>query len=369
MEKEMPSAPKTATRGDGVSFAQYSERERLRAKFTVSGSSVLFEPQECVSISNYVHGLGTLSVVSGDRTEYQEQVSNLSAKEICDIASRAAGDKRTVIFNGVGWGGGSTYIVESRSATGERQRHLIAVIRDKMARASPGTLGSLSGIGNATDPIAAVLKEATEEVLLSTQSGNVLVPRFSNRFGLYNDLIRADVSENGLLMGLNPTDFGVYMGELRYPQALNGFSMRALFNYDLTDADRPRFNSFEVGLGPIIFRLPDSGEGSRVEFRDTLGIETGGKVPERAVAAINLDTTEVIIFEKGKESDRYGNIGAFFAENQYISDPDHPLIPVFAALMKVTDSDAQLFRMARDSDFLKYYFPQRAKELKMQVRG
>ena len=48
----------------------------------------------------------------------------------------------------------------------------------------------MTGIGNSTDPMAAMLKEATEEVLITTGSGRVLVPQFlDQKYSLYNEIV------------------------------------------------------------------------------------------------------------------------------------------------------------------------------------
>ena len=218
--------------------------------------------------------------------------------------------------------------------------------------------------------MAAMLKEATEEVLITTGSGRVLVPQFlDQKYSLYNEIVRGNVIEVASGMELTPLDFGVSLGGLRSPHSLNGFPIRAVINYKNTsDGMDEAFESVDIALRPAIFRLSDLDDRSGVEFRDTLGIETKGKFPERAVAAIDVDTTEVKVYERGKLVDVYGTLVSFLSENRYISNSEFPLIPILAGIMRVVDSDAQLFRMARDPSFLRYHSPQRAEELKMQAR-
>ena len=128
------------------------------------------------------------------------------------------------------------------------------------------------------------------------------------------------------------------------------------------------FESVDIALRPAIFRLSDLDDTSGIEFRDTLGIETKGKFPERAVAAIDVDTTEVKVYERGKLVDVLRHTGLL-----PFGKPLHIQLGVSADTDTRRDHEGRgqrrtIVQDGTDPSFLRYHSPQRAEELKMQAR-
>ncbi len=358
-------------------YEQLTEDQRYLGRFDVvhktemsPGGAVSFEPQLKMACRDYIPGSGTL-LVSGKKRDELHVLYEMTPRQIAYTMTTSDREGSAMNFDGVGWGGGTVYIVASGTKVGPKWE-MIAPIRDLGAKVSPGTLASLTGTGNATDPIALAIGEATEELLV-TASDTVLVPRFvkNSSFAPYNGIVASDAIRLSSAMALDSRIFSVSEGGILRPYQLNNVPIRLVLSYrTATKGERDAPNSVDIAIQPIIFNLLDNDEIGTIGYRDTLGIETGGRAPERDVAAIDIESTAVTVYNQGKAVDTYNTLRTFFGENKAIFlDQEHPFIPVMTGVMGVVASDQLLFRMARGessgpwkngkSPFLNYPQPRR----------
>ncbi len=342
-------------------YKQYGESFRLISDIFISRNRVDFRNHIPIMVKDYNPFATLLRVNDALGKEIKEvRYSEADPKKVTEALTFADQNRYDVHILNTGWGGGSIILFNGVNPldrhisrrTAEVHNYLIAPIRSSGTKVWPDSLGLESGIGNATDPIASVLKEATEEIVITTNDGKLLVPSFYNEnLRRYNDQIKRNLSHIASAFGLEAAEIPVRQIFLNAPHFLNNTPIRIAINYNESNkGEHARAGAFDIVLEPILYSLSayNSKASYPIAFRDTIGVETGGRVPERRIMAANLENGVVEVFHKGARIGSYGSFKAFINDNTYILDSRHPVIPAFAVMVHSLMHENQLQREMRD---------------------
>ena len=205
-------------------------------------------------------------------------------------------------FRDIGVGGGSALIVHDTAIDGYS---IIAPWRDTKALLVANRLDMLSGQLSTSDPILSSVLEVAEEIIL-VKNNQALVPQFhEGKFSSYNETIAETVKELAQQFGIPHTmEAAVGFARLSNPYALNGVPVALTFNTDENDVVR----YVSIALEPVVYHLDTRGS---LVFRESLGIETHGKVPERDVVEIDMDSTATYVYSTGRLKASYASFYDF----------------------------------------------------------
>lgn len=234
-------------------------------------------------------------------------------------------------FRDVAWAAGSAYTLKVDG----QERYLCGVWRDSGALYYPNMVDSSSGVGSTHDPFITALSESTDELLV-IRKGVVLLPQLNgdspSRLHAYNGLLREKVGEKAERMGYRTetlkSGYAIITEDQRW--RLDNMQVTATFDILTRSSDQKKTPFFEFALPSMILNIGTDSAGFSI--RDTIAIETEGKVLERNVVLMHMKDGKVSIYQEGKKVEQFENFYEF-GLNSGVSSKT-PFTPGFMLVLK-----------------------------------
>jgi hypothetical protein len=323
---------KNLNKGDSRSALDFSEAESRIFVFNVSvhtDASVAFSPRMAIPVEAYR---------STPFTTY-------SVNETLD------GSRKVKVKNAI-CGGGSAFILELPSDT----QYLVSVFRDAFAPRCPNTLDISEGSVDTKDPIAGVIRESVEEVLVLSK-GSVVIPQFTKQpWAQYNDMIHKRVSYISGQFEIEATHkVPIRAMGLKKPLHVagkNDLSISLQYEGKRSElSSKLSVTWLNLLTPPMLIKQEALGD---VTFRETLALETHGAVPERNVVLIKIKGDDasmpgVIVYHEGERLREYPTFDEYLSEN-FVSDALYT--PVMGMLLRSLGDEGHASLRSRALDKL-----------------
>lgn len=233
-------------------------------------------------------------------------------------------------LNGLLLSTGSNMLLELQNGTA----YMVAVYRDRYAPTYSNIIDSLAGLADTERPLDSSIKESVEEVIM-LKGSKVLIPQYTERlWTAYNSAIRSTITDMARGFGIESfVETEVSTADFQNPLYYLDGERKLVIDVGLNAFKGQPISIAATVVTPPINIRTDSLEG--LSFRETLEIETNGRVPERAVVLLRIrgsgSEPGLIVYSKGTMVSQYGTVAQFMAERGI---SDRPYTPFQATLLK-----------------------------------
>jgi hypothetical protein len=188
-------------------------------------------------------------------------------------------------------------------------------------------------LADTENPLNSSVKESIEEVIV-LKDGKAIIPQHTEEpWTVYNSAIRSTITDIARNFGVKSfVETAVTIANFQDPlYYLDGERKLKI------DVGLNAFNGQPISIAATIVTPPiniRTDSLAELSFRETLELETGGKVPERAVVLMKIrgdeNAPEIIIYNKGDRIAQHSTIGQFMMERGMCN----PYTPFQATVLK-----------------------------------
>lgn len=265
--------------------------------------------------------------------EYDLNPAVVNMGDLKDEIARS--NKFTV--KGIMLGSGGSILLELPN----KSVYMITVHRDQKAPRYPGTLDSLAGITDTKMPVDSCIKEMVEEVVI-IKNGAAIVPRYMQEpWVRYNSAVERTITDVSKNFGINEI-IRTNATLMRVQDALYfGSDSRLQISIGFHAVKGDPISIVHIVVPPIVIREESL---ANLTFRETIAVETEGKVQERDVILVKImgesasaNEPEVMVYSKGRLLEKYKTFYDFM--NAAKGMPTPPYSPILATTMKFIGLD------------------------------